>query len=63
MKECAILNSGFGAWAFQDLANILAQKLQIEISETPAKYNYILAWDKTLDSFKSNSFILLNRFK
>ena len=63
MKECAIVNSGLGAWAFQDLANSLAQKLQIEIVETPAKYNYVLAWDKTLDSFENDSFISLKSIK
>jgi len=46
MKESVILNGGFGAWAFTDLANDLAQKLAIKVSETPGDYNYILSWDE-----------------
>ncbi|VEP12754.1 conserved hypothetical protein [Hyella patelloides LEGE 07179] len=57
MKKCVILNSGLGAWAFQELADNLANELNIKISETPGDYNYVLAWDKTLENFVDKSFI------
>lgn len=46
MKKQVILNGGFGAWAFEELANDLAQKLNLTVSETPGDYNYILSWDE-----------------
>ncbi len=44
-ESCCILNGGAGAWAFAGLANQLSQVLEIEISETPRRYNYLLMID------------------
>lgn len=41
-KECCILNSGAGAWAFEPLANQLSAALEIDVSEKPRDFNYIL---------------------
>ena len=46
MQECVVLNAGFGAWAFQELATNLSELLNIEISDLPAKYNYVLSWEE-----------------
>ena len=46
MKNCVILNAGMGSWAFQELAEDLAQNLDIAISDTPGDYNYVLAWNE-----------------
>ena len=41
-----ILNQGAGAWAFEPLAERLAQALWIDVSEEPADVNYVLSWDR-----------------
>ena len=46
MEQQVILNGGLGAWAFEELANDLAQKLEVKVSETPGDFNYILSWDE-----------------
>ena len=37
-----ILNSGDGAWAFQDLAESLADSLKVEVRNVPGDFNYVL---------------------
>jgi hypothetical protein len=62
MKTRAVLNKGLSAWAFQELAQKLSNSLWLEISETPADYNYVLGWDgDDLDS--SNTFIPFDGIK
>ena len=43
MKNKVILNSGNGAWAFQDLAESLADSLKIEVRNVPSDFNYVLS--------------------
>lgn len=57
MKNCVILNAGMGSWAFQELAEELAKNLDIEISDTPGNYNYVLAWDENNLEAIGKSFI------
>jgi len=44
--DVAILNAGPGAWAFEEHANRLARVLGVEVRDTPARFNYLLAWDE-----------------
>ena len=56
MKQ-VILNNG-GAWAFQELTEKLAKTLQIEISDVPGDFNYVLSWDKAnIEVIASKMFI------
>ncbi len=57
MEQQVILNGGLGAWAFEELANDLAQKLEVKVSETPGDFNYILSWDEEDRETCSKSFI------
>ncbi len=41
-SSACILNNGFGAWAFEELANQLADTLWVEVSPFPRQYNYLL---------------------
>jgi hypothetical protein len=41
-EDCCILNSGDGAWVFNDFAHELSKTLWVDISDTPKKYNYLL---------------------
>ena len=43
--NAVILNAGSGAWAFEELAHNLARAFGVSVSETPAVFNYVLAWD------------------
>src|ERR1700744_3152169 len=54
-KDCCVLNSGAGSWAFEPLAQLLSQALGIEISGSPRRFNYLLHLENTalLDSFSS----------
>src|SRR6202012_5036761 len=54
-KDCCVLNSGAGSWAFEPLAQLLSQALGIEISGSPRRFNYLLHLGNTalLDSFSS----------
>lgn len=42
-----ILNSGNGAWIYQELAESLAESLKIQISDVPGDYNYVLYWEES----------------
>lgn len=41
-KDCCVLNSGSGAWAFEPLAVQLASSLGVEVSSEPRRFNYLL---------------------
>jgi glutathione synthase/RimK-type ligase-like ATP-grasp enzyme len=43
--SCAIVNAGQGAWAFEEHGQRLAQVMQLEVSTSPAQYNYLLGWE------------------
>lgn len=43
--QAAILNAGSGAWVFEEHAQRLAGALRLEVSATPADYNYLLGWE------------------
>lgn len=45
--SCAIVNAGQGAWAFEEHGQRLAQIMQLEVSSSPAQYNYLLGWEST----------------
>jgi len=57
MKQCAILNGGFAAWAFAELADDLARELNLKVVATPEDYNYVLSWDEADKDTLANSFI------
>ena len=46
MNQKVILNGGDGAWAFQDLAESLADCFQVKISDLPRDFNYVLSWNE-----------------
>lgn len=43
--SCAILNSGSGAWAFEEHAVRLSRAFWLDVRSTPADFVYLLAWD------------------
>jgi glutathione synthase/RimK-type ligase-like ATP-grasp enzyme len=43
--SAVILNSGPGAWAFEDHAARLSRALWVDVCAEPADYIYLLAWD------------------
>src|SRR5437660_651360 len=47
--ECCVLNQGPAAWAFTDHARRLAQALNVDVSETARRFNYVLALDEGTD--------------
>lgn len=52
-KDCCVLNSGDGAWAFEPLAVQLSSSLGVEISTEPRQFNYVLHFEdvgRLLDS-------------
>ena len=57
MNKCVVLNAGLEAWAFESLARDLAKNLDIEVSETPKHYNYILSWNERSIENCNKSFI------
>ncbi len=57
MNRCVILNDEYGAWAFQELADRLAKELNLEVSNIPGDYNYILSWDERNKEICNKSFI------
>src|SRR5688572_4847162 len=42
---CAVLNTGCGAWAFEEHARRLSRALWLDVSEDPREYVYLLGWD------------------
>ena len=64
MINRVILNSGDGAWIFQDLAEKLASSLQVKVSDIPGDYNYVLYWDKSnINELENKTFIDLKGMK
>ena len=57
MKAC-VLNSGGGAWAFEEHAQRLARAMNLEISASPADFNYLLGYEGELPR-NTNTFIPL----
>ncbi|MEW6493052.1 MAG: ATP-grasp domain-containing protein [Cyanobacteriota bacterium] len=45
--SCAILNTGQGAWAFEEHEEHLVQIMQLKVRSSPAQYNYLLGWEST----------------
>lgn len=45
MKDAVILNAGSGAWAFEELGQQLSRAFGVPLSEEPAAFNYVLAWE------------------
>ena len=43
----AIVNAGNGSCFFEDHAQRLARAMNLEITDTPAEYNYLLGWDSS----------------
>ena len=41
-KDCCVLNSGGGAWAFETLAAQLSVSLGVAVSQQPRQFNYLL---------------------
>ena len=41
-KDCCVLNSGNGAWAFEPLALQLSSSLGVDVSSQPRRFNYLL---------------------
>jgi hypothetical protein len=41
-KDCCVLNSGNGAWAFEPLAAQLSSSLGVDVAEKPRRFNYLL---------------------
>ncbi len=44
--NATILNAGAAAWIFEEHARHLSRALNLEISATPAEFNYVLGWDE-----------------
>ena len=44
-RTATILNAGDGAWVFAEHARRLAGAMNLEVSTTPAQYNYLLGWE------------------
>ncbi|MEM9510464.1 MAG: hypothetical protein AAGA16_22735, partial [Cyanobacteria bacterium P01_E01_bin.35] len=57
MKQGVILNGGFAAWAFAELADDLARDLNLKVVATPGDYNYVLSWDEKDQDTLAKSFI------
>jgi len=45
--KAAILNTGITAWIFEQHAQRLARLMNIEISDRPCEYNYLLGWENS----------------
>ncbi|HEY1662499.1 MAG TPA: hypothetical protein VGI03_08780 [Verrucomicrobiae bacterium] len=56
-KDCCVLNSGHGAWAFEPLALQLSSSLGIDISEEPRRFNYLLHAEEVKTPVGYNVFI------
>lgn len=54
--ECCVLNGGNGAWAFEPLAVRLAAVLQVDISDQPRRFNYLLQLESLEDSSLQDGF-------
>lgn len=46
-KDCCVLNSGSGSWAFEPLALQLSSSLGIDIADEPRGFNYLLHVEDT----------------
>jgi len=56
-KECCVLNSGSGSWAFEPLANQLSAALNIDVSDKPRSFNYLLQTEDSTVLDSCSSFI------
>jgi len=56
-EDRVILNTEPGAWAFDEHARRLSSALRIPVSPTPAKFNYVMAWEEGLPLPRGRSFI------
>lgn len=56
-KDCCVLNSGTGAWAFEPLALQLSSSLGIEVSAEPRRFNYLLHVEDTDGPIECDVFI------
>lgn len=64
MKKKVILNCGDAAWAFQELAESLANTLQIKIADSPEDYNYVLGLNEAdLEQIRNKTFIPIEAIK
>jgi glutathione synthase/RimK-type ligase-like ATP-grasp enzyme len=61
--DCCILNSGKGAWAFDPLASRLASFLDIDISEHPRRFNYLLHAENEESLVNCGAFIPLESIR
>lgn len=59
-KDCCVLNSGAGAWAFEEFATRLATALGVDVSTQPRRLNYVLYVDDLNSLRDEQSFIPLN---
>jgi hypothetical protein len=57
LKDCCVLNSGCGAWAFEPLAAQLSCFLGIDVSDQPRRFNYLLHVEDTERPVSSGVFI------
>jgi glutathione synthase/RimK-type ligase-like ATP-grasp enzyme len=58
-KDYCVLNSGNGAWAFDEFANELAHSLGLEVSREPKEFNYVVHMDDCANLPDNRSFIPL----
>lgn len=64
MKEKVILNYGDAAWAFQELAESLANILEIKITDSPGDYNYVLCLNEAdIEQIRNKTFIPIEAIK
>ncbi len=58
-RDCCILNSGGGSWAFGVLATELSDAQWVDVSETPRAFNYLLLADDAMAAACERLFIPL----
>ena len=56
-KDCCVLNSGSGAWAFEPLALQLSASLGVDVSGEPRRFNYLLHVEDTDGPVRCDVFI------
>src|ERR1044072_168809 len=62
-KDCCILNSGNGSWGFESLAIQLSADLEVDISEEPRRFNYLLYSGDVATVTACNLFISLESMR
>lgn len=53
MRKACILNAGDGSWVFEEHAERLSRAMNLEISDSPAEFNYLLGWEGALPPMRS----------